>query len=219
MQNITAMQRPAFRFWFDGPSDHPNASLSRATEESAGFDMWTKNPTEHVYVEQTVRRLIDTGIHVQIPPGWVGILKTRSSMAKQGFTVEAGVIDSDYRGPVKVMLSCDARDYDPSKNIARTGPPGIRVDCSKAIAQLLLVPHGTFCAERVADLSDLTETIRGNGGFGSTDAPQLPGQPSEPRSSDPIPHVIVAHDGTRSVWPSLRAYNDSVREVMTWGGD
>lgn len=210
------MQRTAFRFWFDGPSDHPNASLGRATEESAGFDMWAKNPTEPVYVEQSVRCLIDTGIYVQIPPGWVGILKTRSSMAKQGFTVEAGVIDSDYRGPVKVMLSCDARDCDPSKNIARTGPRGIRVDCSKAIAQLLLVPHGTFCAERVTNLADLTETIRGSGGFGSTNAPQPSPGPgsSDPENAPPV--VFVASDGTRSVWPSRRAYDDSVQAVMTW---
>jgi len=94
-------------------------------------------------------RLIGTGIAVAIPEGWVGIIKDRSSIALSGraFAV-AGVIDSSYRGEIKIVFD---RDLD--------------VADGERIAQMVVVPH--FSGD-VVEVSSLSDTERGTGGFGST---------------------------------------------------
>ena len=99
--------------------------------------------------------LIPTGLSVAIPEGYVGILASRSSMGVRrgvGLSNGIGVIDSDYRGPIRVGLyNLRAAPY--------TVQPGDR------IAQLLVVP----VARPEIELTDaLPETERGAGGFGST---------------------------------------------------
>ena len=99
--------------------------------------------------------LIRTGIAVEIPEGYAGLVFARSGLAaKKGLAPsnKVGVIDSDYRGEIMVSL------YNHSKE-TRTVEPGER------IAQLVLVPYIT------ADWNvkeELEETKRGEGGFGST---------------------------------------------------
>ncbi|MDE7262648.1 MAG: dUTP diphosphatase [Oscillospiraceae bacterium] len=99
--------------------------------------------------------LIPTGVAVAIPAGYVGILASRSSMGVRngvGFSNGIGVIDSDYRGPLRVGLHN-------LREAPYTVQPGDR------IAQLLVVP--VACPElEVVDA--LPETERGEGGFGST---------------------------------------------------
>lgn len=99
--------------------------------------------------------MIPTGIAAAIPEGYVGIMAVRSSMGiRHGITMAngIGVIDSDYRGPLSVGLyNLREEDY--------VVQPGDR------IAQLLVVP--VLCPE-LEIVSELPETERGTGGFGST---------------------------------------------------
>ena len=87
-----------------------------------------------------------------IPEGYVGFLKTRSSMALIGIDVVGGVIDSDYRGEVAVILH-------------NTTPSVYNVKAGRRIAQLVILPVFTGPVQIV---SDLDATGRGSGGFGST---------------------------------------------------
>jgi dUTP pyrophosphatase len=108
-----------------------------------------------VVIPGGAQALIPTGLAVAIPEGHVGILASRSSMGVRngvGFSNGIGVIDSDYRGPLRVGLhNLRSEPY--------TVHPGDR------IAQLLVVP--VLCPE-VEIVDRLPETERGAGGFGST---------------------------------------------------
>lgn len=139
---------------------------SRATRWSAGYDLYwsgeahisnsledTPHPSMTLYSDD--KMLVPTGWAVEIPEGHVGLLKERSSLAKQGVYVRAGVIDSDYRGEIMVLLSSGMlREYG-----VVTLSPGQR------IAQLLVLP--CHLAESV-EVPALSDTVRGTGGFGST---------------------------------------------------
>ena len=98
-----------------------------------------------------------TGIAVAIPEGHVGILAARSSLAvKKSMTLAngVGIIDSDYRGEIKVPVI----PLDGCHNLIQAG---------QKIAQLIILPIATPTVEVV---SELPESARGLGGFGSTDA-------------------------------------------------
>jgi dUTP pyrophosphatase len=97
---------------------------------------------------------IPTGIAVEIPPGYEGQVRPRSSLGKQGLTIPnaPGTIDSDYRGEVMVLLVNLSRE-------ACTIAPGDR------IAQLVIAP---VVQASFVESDDLSETERGHGGFGST---------------------------------------------------
>lgn len=102
---------------------------------------------------QTV--FIPTGLSMEIPTGCAGLIYARSSMgAKRGLAPanKVGVIDSDYRGEIKVVLFNHS-------SVAQTVEPGER------IAQMIITPVLTPAYEEVEALSD---TDRGTGGFGST---------------------------------------------------
>jgi dUTP pyrophosphatase len=99
------------------------------------------------------RAAIPTGLKVQIPEGHVGLVWPRSGLAvRHGIDTLAGVIDSDYRGEVRVVL-------------ANLGPEPFAVALGDRIAQLLIqrVERATFLPS-----SSLEGTARGGGGFGST---------------------------------------------------
>lgn len=122
-----------------------------ATIDSAGFDL---TAIEQVVIPARSRMIVGTGLALAIPPGWEGQVRPRSGLAfKQGLTVlnSPGTIDADYRGEVKVILYNTGPDY--------TVEPGDR------IAQLLIkkVPKVKF-----AEVEELDDTERGEGGFGSS---------------------------------------------------
>ena len=99
--------------------------------------------------------LIPTGIAAAIPEGCVGVLAVRSSMGiRHGVAMSngIGVIDSDYRGPLRVGL----HNFRDTEYVVE---PGDR------IAQLLIIP---VLRPEVEVVSELSETARGAGGFGST---------------------------------------------------
>ena len=82
---------------------HPDGKEPfRANESDAGYDLFS---TEYVMLEPFQRKLISTGINIEIPEGFYGRVAPRSGLAcKKGIDVMAGVIDSGYRGEIKVLL-------------------------------------------------------------------------------------------------------------------
>jgi dUTP pyrophosphatase len=126
----------------------------RATTFSAGVDL--RAPVSG-YIGAGRRKLIMTGVRAKIPAGHVGLVCSRSGLAlKEGVVVlnAPGIIDEDYRGEIGVIL------------FNSTG--GIwQYDVGERIAQLLVSPVAYPTIEIVTDLDD---TERGAGGFGSTGA-------------------------------------------------
>ena len=124
------------------------------SEWAAGADLYAlmDGPVTLAAGETT---LIHTGIAVEIPQGYVGLVCARSGLAtKRGLAPanKVGVIDADYRGEIMVALHNHG-------NLHQT------VDAGERIAQLMLVPYLTaeYCQVEV-----LSDTVRGEGGFGST---------------------------------------------------
>ncbi|MGH9755830.1 MAG: dUTP diphosphatase, partial [Blastocatellia bacterium] len=99
------------------------------------------------------RRLVPTGLAVEIPPGWYGRVAPRSGLAaNHGVDMLAGVIDCDYRSEVKALI------------INLSDAP-VSFDAGDRIAQLI-IERAAVCDYVWAD--ELSETERGDGGFGST---------------------------------------------------
>src|SRR5437588_4915702 len=82
---------------------HPKAPRpEQKTEDAAGFDLIT---TEEVEIPPCEIAIINTGVAVEIPKGHVGLIKSRSSLAKAGLGTEGGVIDADYIGEIKIIMA------------------------------------------------------------------------------------------------------------------
>jgi dUTP pyrophosphatase len=130
--------------------NHDDAIIpKRGSEQAAGYDLYTIDEGR-LMPKQT--RLFDTGISFTVPEGTYGRIAPRSGLSKKGILVNAGVVDRDYTGPVKVMLHNLSDDmYQVKKN--------------DRIAQLIIEKIATPIIEEVASLE---ETDRGEGGFGST---------------------------------------------------
>lgn len=125
-----------------------------ATRGSAGADLHAA-VTDEVIVRHGEIVLVPTGLHLAIPEGWEGQVRPRSGLAvRHGLTVvnSPGTIDSDYRGEIKVVLTCLADE----PCVIRRGD---------RIAQIVFCPVGRATFESVGSLPD---TQRGSGGFGHT---------------------------------------------------
>lgn len=123
-----------------------------ASVGSAGADLY--NASDDVTIDAGESVAIGTGIAMQIPEGYVGLVYARSGLAcKSGLAPanKVGVIDSDYRGEIKVVL------FNHSKE-PRTVASGER------IAQLVVAPFIRCSFEE----GEIDSTQRGEGGFGST---------------------------------------------------
>lgn len=135
---------------------HPYAvAPTKATEGSAGWDL-TAVKIEKLDIPGNVWK-VHTGLSVEIPNGYVGKLYARSSCFKYGIMLSnsVGIIDADYRGEVCFIFSKVSQGYDGFKSLN----PGERV------GQLLIEP----CPEvGMVEVEELSETARGEGGFGST---------------------------------------------------
>jgi dUTP pyrophosphatase len=123
---------------------------TRGSAGAAGYDLTS---VVNVCVYPGKRSLIPTGIAVKLPPGTYGRVAPRSGLAvKNGIQVGAGVIDEDYRGEIKVLLF-------------NHGEVQFHVNVGDRIAQLICEKYE---APEVFLVTSLDETIRGEGGFGST---------------------------------------------------
>ena len=127
-----------------------------ATVASAGMDL-RSDIAEPVVLKPLERRLVPTGIFIELPAGYEAQVRPRSGLAtKHGVTVinSPGTVDADYRGELKVSLV--NLSSEPFEIV-----PGER------IAQMVVAAHETVEWEKVEALS---ETERGAGGWGSTGA-------------------------------------------------
>ena len=123
--------------------------------QAAGADLYALIEGDTLEIAAGETKLIGTGLAFEIPEGYVGLVYARSGLAtKRGLAPanKVGVIDSDYRGELKVAL------YNQS------GAPQT-ITAGERIAQLVIAPYLTACFEESSELSDST---RGAGGFGST---------------------------------------------------
>ena len=123
------------------------------TEFSAGADLYSVE--EEVVINPGETKFIGTGLATAIPVGTVGLIYARSGLAcKKGLAPanKVGVIDSDYRGEIKVALHNHGA-------VPQTVLKGERV------AQMVITPY--FAVDYV-EVDALSETARGEGGFGST---------------------------------------------------
>ncbi len=122
--------------------------------EDAGTDLYL---TKDVFLIQNQQMLVSLDIAVAIPNGFCGLILPRSSASSKGLHVFTGVIDSGYRGPIKVNVL----------NLS-----GTLIDLKKGdrIAQLVIVPVSPIgvTAWGFEQADSLDETERGAGGFGST---------------------------------------------------
>jgi dUTP pyrophosphatase len=133
---------------------HPDARIpERATDGSAGYDLYS---TRDVCIWPGDKQMIDTGVCIEIPRYVFGLVCSRSGLgAKYGITLVngVGVIDSDYRGSIKMPLI----NLGKKQHWIRKGD---------RIGQIVFLP--CFAAEKFEVVQELAETDRGAGGFGST---------------------------------------------------
>ena len=134
---------------------HPNAILpTYGSEFAAGADLYALCEGEILIAPaQTV--LVKTGLAMEIPQGYAGLIYARSGLAsKRGLAPanKVGVVDADDRGEVMVALH---NHSDKPQSIA----------CGERIAQLVVAP---FLKVDFSEADELSDTVRGAGGFGST---------------------------------------------------
>ena len=118
--------------------DHNAYTPVRAHENDAGFDLACK---EDQILEPKVANVIDTGVHILIPEGYVGLLCPRSSFNVKGIGTPIGVIDADFTGSIKIFKG-------------------------NRVAQLLILPLPKI--EMVAGKVIGVNTARGENGYGSS---------------------------------------------------
>ena len=122
---------------------------TKGHRSDAGWDLYADEDVE-LWPEET--KLISTGIAMSLPDGFAGLIWDRSSMGVKGIHRHAGVIDSSYRGEVKVCLHNTTGEL-------------YKIKSGDRIAQLLIQETPIF---RLHEVEELDSTERGSGGFGST---------------------------------------------------
>jgi dUTP pyrophosphatase len=126
----------------------------KQTDGAAGFDLVNNGPDVVLAPGQIV--ILPTGLAWQIPRKKIGLVCSRSGLATKGILVinAPGIIDSDYRGEVKVILG-------------NVGPTPLEIKQYDRVAQMVIVGDAST-APQLAQLEWLTNTSRGKNGFGST---------------------------------------------------
>lgn len=127
---------------------------SYGSEYAAGADLYACLDGD-VQLAPHETKVIPTGIAIELPVGYAGLIYARSGLAtKKGLAPanKVGVVDCDYRGEVKVALHNHSEE-------TRT------VSAGERIAQLVITPYITA---KFTECESLSETVRGAGGFGST---------------------------------------------------
>lgn len=144
-EGIVAGHRPKIKVVLD-----PGATMpTRAHETDAGLDLYAKN---NAVIRPGEWAQFDTGVHVEIPANYVGLVTSKSGlMAKEGLT-SRGTIDSGYIGSIRVVLF-------------NHGKKSVTIKKGQKISQLVILPIITPEPILVDKLDD---TDRGGGGFGST---------------------------------------------------
>ena len=128
----------------------PGAILpTRAHELDAGYDLYSR---EDAVIFQNASGKFDTGVHIEIPAGYVGFLKSKSGLNVKNGIQSEGVIDAGYTGSICVKLY-------------NHGSQAVEIKRGQKISQLVILPIITPDLEVV---DSLEETERGSNGFGSS---------------------------------------------------
>ena len=125
------------------------------SQYAAGADLYACTNGETVVFKPGETKLIHTGIAMEIPEGYAGLIYARSGIAnKRGLAPsnKVGVVDSDYRGEIMVSLHNHSNEEQSISDFER-------------VAQMVIAP---FLAVEYNEVEELTDTVRGEGGFGST---------------------------------------------------
>lgn len=125
---------------------------TRAHKSDTGLDLYAMAGG---WIQPSMSELFDTGVHIEIPEGYVGMIKSKSGLNVKSNLTCTGVIDSGYTGSIMVKL------YNHSTAVMQ------QIFKGQKIAQLVILPIITPELEVV---DSLDETERGDGGFGSTGA-------------------------------------------------
>lgn len=122
---------------------------TRAHEADAGLDLCSP---DKVFIFGHESAVIDTGVHIAIPKGYVGMLKSKSGLNVKHNLLSEGVIDSGYTGSIRVKLY-------------NHGDMPVKIEQGQKISQLVILP---IVNPKLVFVEELESTERGNGGFGST---------------------------------------------------
>lgn len=125
-----------------------------ATPHSAGVDLYA-HLSEPLKLDSLDRALIPTGIHLELPNGYEAQIRPRSGLAiRQGISLvnAPGTIDADYRGEIQVI-------------VINLGKETVVIEPGTRIAQMVIASYTQVSWEEVEELSN---TLRGEGGFGHT---------------------------------------------------
>ena len=133
--------------------DAPEHLPSYARAGDAGADL---RITEAVTLQPGERRLVGTGVRIALPAGTFGMVTPRSGLAARcglGIVNSPGIIDSGYRGEIRIcLINLDTRT-------------AVELQEGERVAQLVVVP---FISAQFTPVSEIDETERGRGGYGST---------------------------------------------------
>ncbi len=133
-------------------SNNPNPTYS--TEQSAGVDLRANLP-ESIVLNPGERKLVPTGLHLELPDGYEAQVRPRSGLAiKHGITVlnSPGTVDADYRGDVGVIL-------------INMGQEPFTINHGERIAQMVIAQYTQV---QFLETNELNDSKRGTGGFGSS---------------------------------------------------
>ena len=122
---------------------------NRAHELDAGYDLFSR---EDAVIYPNAGGIFDTGVHVAIPEGYVGFLKSKSGLNVKHSIQSEGVIDSGYTGSIHVKLF-------------NHGSKAVRIEKGQKISQLVLLP---IITPELVLVDHLEDTERGANGFGSS---------------------------------------------------
>lgn len=128
--------------------DHKLPLPSQQHKNDAGFDL---SSTIDIELSPNYQKMIPCGFAFEIPYGCVGLIKERSSISLKMIYVSAGVIDSSYRGEVKILIR--------SESILQ------KICIGDRIAQLIILP---YLSAKCIEVDSLNTTSRNESGFGST---------------------------------------------------
>lgn len=121
-----------------------------AYKGDAGLDLFSN---ENIVIEPMHRAAIKTGIYLEIPEGYVGVIWSKSGLSlRQGLNMIAGIIDSNYRGEIKLAM-------------VNLSSKLIRIEKGDKLAQMLIQ---RFEEVKLKEMETLSPSVRGEKGFGSS---------------------------------------------------
>lgn len=123
----------------------------RNTSTDAGADLYS---VQNITIPPQSRAIVSTGVSIEIPEGFYGRIAPRSGLAvKHGIDILAGVCDSSYRGEIKIVIINTDKEND------------FDITYGDKIAQIIIEQHFNF---NFIESEELSESIRGDNGFGSS---------------------------------------------------